>query len=82
MAAVLVGIAEYHKRACRAWRPSHGMMSALGFEILFGSLTITGSLMAFGKLQGSITGTPITYQLPKRLQHRHVLRHAWRSSST
>ena len=26
-------------------------MAALGFEVLFGSLTITGSLMAFGKLQ-------------------------------
>ena len=37
-------------------------MSALGFEILFGSLTITGSLMAFGKLQDLITGTPITYK--------------------
>ena len=38
------------------------MMSALGFEILFGSLTITGSLMAFGKLQELISGTPITYR--------------------
>ena len=38
------------------------MMSALGFEILFGSLTITGSLMAFGKLQELIRGTPITYR--------------------
>ena len=27
-------------------------MAALGFEVMFGSLTITGSLMAFGKLQG------------------------------
>ena len=60
-----------------AWRPcwwawpsitkayaslSHGMMSALGFEVLFGSLTITGSLMAFGKLQELVTGTPITYK--------------------
>ena len=61
MAAVLVGIAEFHKLLARGG-PSHGMMSALGFEILFGSLTITGSLMAFGKLQGLITGTPITYQ--------------------
>ncbi len=59
MAAVLVGIAEYHKEFTGL---GHGMMSALGFEILFGSLTITGSLMAFGKLQGVITGTPITYR--------------------
>ena len=33
-------------------------MAALGFEVLFGSLTVTGSLMAFGKLQELITGTP------------------------
>ena len=34
--------------------PDHsiiGTMAALGFEVMFGSLTITGSLMAFGKLQ-------------------------------
>ena len=59
MAAVLVGVAEYHKEFAGL---GHGMMSALGFEILFGSLTITGSLMAFGKLQDLITGTPITYR--------------------
>jgi NAD(P) transhydrogenase subunit beta len=70
LAAVLVGIAEYHFQLAHqmvvdgtlVYGPSQGMMSALGFEILFGSLTITGSLMAFGKLQGVITGTPITYK--------------------
>ena len=61
LAAVLVGVAEFHQEL--SWADlSHGMMSALGFEILFGSLTITGSLMAFGKLQELITGTPITYR--------------------
>jgi H+-translocating NAD(P) transhydrogenase subunit beta len=30
--------------------------------VLFGALTITGSFMAFGKLQGFITGTPVTYR--------------------
>ena len=51
------------------------MMSALGFEILFGSLTITGSLMAFGKLQELITGTPITYRFQNVSNIAHVLRH-------
>ena len=38
-------------------------MFALGFEVMFGSLTITGSLMAFGKLQGLVPSQPITYKL-------------------
>ena len=29
---------------------------------MFGSLTITGSFMAFGKLQGFIPSAPITYK--------------------
>ena len=37
-------------------------MGALGFEVFLGSLTFTGSLMAFGKLQGIITGAPITWK--------------------
>ena len=63
MAAVFVGVAEYHFHLASADEPlSRGLMSALGFELLFGSLTITGSLMAFGKLAGMITSTPITYK--------------------
>ena len=37
-------------------------MGALGFEVFLGSLTFTGSLMAFGKLQGLIPGAPVTYK--------------------
>ena len=33
-----------------------------GFEVFLGALTFTGSLMAFGKLQGCITGAPMTYR--------------------
>ena len=44
----------------------HGMnrvtMGALGFEVFLGSLTFTGSVMAFGKLQGVITGAPVTWK--------------------
>jgi NAD(P) transhydrogenase subunit beta len=36
-------------------------MAALGFEVLFGSLTITGSFMAFAKLQELMRGKPITF---------------------
>ena len=61
LAATLVGIAEvWHAHEIgTAVTPVH--MAALGFEVLFGALTVTGSFMAFGKLQGFIPGRPITY---------------------
>jgi NAD(P) transhydrogenase subunit beta len=59
LAATLVGVAEYR---LHAGHPSPAIMAALGFEVLFGALTITGSFMAFGKLQGFITGTPVTWK--------------------
>jgi NAD(P) transhydrogenase subunit beta len=69
LAATLVGVAEF-------WHARHGTgapgaagealprakMAALGFEVLFGALTVTGSFMAFGKLQEFITGRPVTYR--------------------
>jgi len=69
-AAALVGIAEYYSY-------THGFkldelghvvelgrlnMSAMGFEIMLGSLTTTGSLIAFGKLQGIVPGKPLVYR--------------------
>jgi H+-translocating NAD(P) transhydrogenase subunit beta len=64
MAAVLVGVVEYIKVHYQGMGEpfTHGTMGAMGFEVLFGSLTITGSLMAFGKLQGIVPGPPITYK--------------------
>jgi NAD(P) transhydrogenase subunit beta len=58
LAAVLVGVVEYMHRGGTFDR---GTMGAIGFEVLFGSLTITGSFMAFGKLQELVPGPPITY---------------------
>jgi NAD(P) transhydrogenase subunit beta len=60
LAASLVGIAEYVSHDPREL--STVTISALGFETFFGFLTFTGSLMAFGKLQGFITGAPITFK--------------------
>jgi NAD(P) transhydrogenase subunit beta len=59
LAATLVGISEYYRVGGRI---GHVEMAALGFEVMFGSLTITGSFMAFGKLQGFIRGAPMTYK--------------------
>jgi len=61
MAATLVGVGEY-------WHSLHTgtlqtfQVGALGFEVLLGSLTVTGSLMAFGKLQEVLPGRPITFR--------------------
>ena len=59
LAAALVGVSEYHHRGLDIDRVT---MAALGLEVFLGFLTFTGSLMAFGKLQGIISGSPLTYK--------------------
>ena len=59
LAAVLVGINEF---IVKGQEITNGLMGALGFEVLFGALTVTGSLMAFGKLQGIVKSAPMTYK--------------------
>ena len=59
IAATLVGVAEYYNAAGHV---GSGTMTALGFETLLGSLTITGSFMAFGKLQGIVIDRPLTFR--------------------
>jgi H+-translocating NAD(P) transhydrogenase subunit beta len=58
-AASLVGISEYYLHGATL-----GIIKipALGFEVLLGSLTTTGSLVAFAKLQGLLPGAPLTYK--------------------
>jgi NAD(P) transhydrogenase subunit beta len=57
LAAALVGTAEYYREA------PHGFpMVALALEVLLGSLTFTGSLMAAGKLQEILPQRPITFR--------------------
>jgi len=58
LAATLVGIVEYREAAGSI---DTVRMGALGFEVLFGALTVTGSFMAFGKLQELVPGRPVTY---------------------
>jgi H+-translocating NAD(P) transhydrogenase subunit beta len=64
-AAALVGIAEYYSHT-HGFKPlaelGHLKMGAMGFEIMLGSLTTTGSLIAFGKLQGLVPGKPLVYR--------------------
>ncbi len=58
-AAALVGISEYYKHGGHVEPIT---MGALGFEVMLGALTTTGSLLAFAKLQGLVRGTPMTYK--------------------
>jgi NAD/NADP transhydrogenase beta subunit len=58
-AAALVGISHYYSEG--AHLPS-GTMVALGIEVMLGSLTFTGSMVAFAKLQGWLPGVPMTYK--------------------
>jgi NAD(P) transhydrogenase subunit beta len=59
LAASLVGVAEYSLHGAHL---SGFKMGAISFEVLLGSLTTTGSLIAFAKLEGMIRGAPITYK--------------------
>ncbi|HET9787026.1 MAG TPA: NAD(P)(+) transhydrogenase (Re/Si-specific) subunit beta, partial [Pyrinomonadaceae bacterium] len=58
-AAALVGVSEYYRHAGHVDKIT---MGALGFEVMLGALTTTGSLLAFAKLQGLVRGTPLTYK--------------------
>src|SRR5256885_13888930 len=59
MCVTLVGTAEFYLRAPNI--PPF-MMAVLGMEVILGSLTFTGSLMAAGKLQEILPQRPITYR--------------------
>jgi len=56
---VLVGTAEFYIRAPNI---SRFTMSVLSAEVILGSLTVSGSLMAAGKLQEVLPQRPITYR--------------------
>src|ERR1700684_2130177 len=59
LCVTLVGTAEFYLRAPAVPR---FMMAVLALEIILGSLTFTGSLMAAGKLQEVLPQRPITYK--------------------
>jgi H+-translocating NAD(P) transhydrogenase subunit beta len=59
LCVTLVGTAEFYLRAPAV--PKF-MMAVLGMEVILGSLTFTGSLMAAGKLQEFLPQRPITYK--------------------
>jgi NAD(P) transhydrogenase subunit beta len=65
-ASALVAAAEFLGLTGAAETPSRGTLAVILPALLIGSATLTGSLVAFGKLQGLVTGAPIrfTFQGP------------------
>jgi NAD(P) transhydrogenase subunit beta len=61
MAATLVGIAEYYTSFHGPLGISHAKAAALGFEVLLGSTTVAGTLVAAGKLQEVLPSRPVTF---------------------
>ncbi len=59
LCVTLVGTAEFYLRAPDI---APFMMSVLSLEVILGGLTVTGSLMAAGKLQEILPQRPITYK--------------------
>ena len=55
----LVGSAEFYLRTPDI---SRFMMAVLSVEVILGGLTVTGSLMAAGKLQEILPQRPLTYR--------------------
>ncbi|HTV17538.1 MAG TPA: NAD(P)(+) transhydrogenase (Re/Si-specific) subunit beta [Polyangiaceae bacterium] len=62
LAATLVGVAEFYSHRHAGEPMPRGMMGALAFEVLFGALTVSGSFVAFGKLQELLPGRPLTFR--------------------
>src|ERR1700750_1137430 len=59
LSATMIGIAEYYVHAPHVTKFS---MVEIAMELIIGSLTFTGSLIAAGKLQEILPQRPITYR--------------------
>ena len=59
LCVTLVGTAEFYLRTPNV---PHFTMAVLSMEVILGSLTFTGSLMAAGKLQEVLPQRPLTYR--------------------
>ena len=71
-ASALVAFAEYYHimNTANTMEISTGVTVVL--SILIGAVTFTGSLIAFGKLQGIVTGKVVKYPLQNQMQRYHM----------
>ncbi len=60
-AAALVALAEFHERAPAAGRLDENVSVSILLSALIGSISFSGSMVAFAKLQELIGGRPIVY---------------------
>jgi NAD(P) transhydrogenase subunit beta len=60
-AAALIAAAEFHRLAPAPDHIAGDTIAAILFSALIGSISFTGSLIAFAKLQELMTGSPITF---------------------
>jgi NAD(P) transhydrogenase subunit beta len=60
-ASALVASAEFFSRVGTGTETTF-LLSTIGLSVLVGTLTFTGSFIAFGKLQGFISGQPIVFK--------------------
>jgi NAD(P) transhydrogenase subunit beta len=64
-ASALVAGAEYLRYMAISQSPPTDVAVTISLSVLIGSVTFSGSLIAFGKLQELVTGTAVTYPLQK-----------------
>ena len=58
-ASALIASAEFYTQYTQS--PTTFMLITIILSVVIGTLTLTGSFIAFGKLQGFVSGKPITY---------------------
>jgi proton-translocating NAD(P)+ transhydrogenase subunit beta len=60
-AAALIAVSEFHRLAPAAGRLDGEPLVGIMFSALIGSISFSGSLIAFGKLQEILPGRPLTF---------------------
>jgi NAD(P) transhydrogenase subunit beta len=59
-AAALISASEYHDALAAGFDPTRSLLISAVFSAVIGSVSFAGSMIAFGKLQELISGSPVT----------------------
>lgn len=60
-ASALVSVAEYTRLHALGVTPTAGIGTTIALSLLIGTVTLSGSMVAVGKLAGRVSGNPITF---------------------